>query len=167
MTRSGWVLSAVKLLNSAESWTGRIHIQKLVFLSRELLQLDPPFEFELYRFGPYSFELDETIRDLSVAGILDREYSHPGYGPSYKATSEADMEPEVIERLNTLSRAIAKDDASRLELIATCLWFEKRLGADADRIVEAVRRVKPRYSESDIRSRGIAGLADLRRTLDT
>ena len=44
--------SVVQMLNEAESWTGRMHIHKLLYFAQQLLGLDSEYEFVLYQRGP-------------------------------------------------------------------------------------------------------------------
>lgn len=46
-----WVAASINALNRAGSWTGRIHIHKLLFVLKSLGLADPPVRFELYQYG--------------------------------------------------------------------------------------------------------------------
>src|SRR3990170_4034222 len=58
----------VRLLNQSGSWTGRTHIQKLVYFAQQLLGIAPEYEFVLYQRGPYCFQLDSDVRPARAAG---------------------------------------------------------------------------------------------------
>jgi len=157
MTTSAWVLTAIDELQAAKSWTGRTHLHKLFYLAGELLGVEHPFQFELYRFGPYSFDLDAGVRDLGVCGLLSREFKHEGYGPSYKSVENwagvvgDDVSDEAHQRLSRLALLIGERPASDLELMATCLWVERNQGiTDPVEVVKAVRQIKPRYEAARI-----------------
>jgi hypothetical protein len=171
MTSSAWVLHAIGALNDANSWTGRIHIHKLLYLSGELAGVEHPFEFELYRFGPYSFELDADIRDLSVCDLVSVEYRHPGYGPSYSIAKdwrdsvEDSVSPEQRKRLADVACRLGPLDAADLELIATCCWFEESLESpDDESILAAVENIKPKYDRQRIQGQ-LQALRGLREQL--
>jgi len=161
-----WVAATVQALNDVGSWTGRMHIHKTLFLGQVLELADPPFEFELYQYGPYSFELDETIAVLDAFGYLTKSFPEPGYGPKYEVTQlgRTGIEPLADEKLRAIER-VGKEvggwKSPELELVATCLWVQHQEGlTNTEDIVERVRRLKPKYS-SDAVQRGLIGARDL------
>src|SRR5258706_15657637 len=85
-----WVAAAIRALRDRHSWTGRIHIHKLLFILRALGLAKPPFRFELYQYGPYSFGLDAVIADMDLDGTVSREYPKAGYGPKYQLSQEGE-----------------------------------------------------------------------------
>jgi len=44
--------SVVQMLSEAGSWTGRMHIHKLLYLAQELMGLDSEYEFVSISAGP-------------------------------------------------------------------------------------------------------------------
>jgi len=152
-----WVLAAVQALNHHGSWTGRIHIHKHLFITQVLELAQPPFDFVLYDYGPYSFGLDDEIVDLELFGCLERSYPKPGYGPRYEPTLRGleggrAIRPVDAKALGRVAAGLGDSKSQDLELIATCLWMERRERvARDDEIVQRVRRVKPKYDEPDIR----------------
>lgn len=171
MSQSAWALQAIEELRGVGSWTGRIHVHKLLYLGSRLLDIKTPFEFELYRFGPYSFDLDDTIRDLSVADLISREYRHPGYGPTYGAKKGWEklvpdpLDDAAIRQLHRLAKEIGSKQGGNLELIATCCWGEQDNNiSDDDEIIRRVRELKPKYNEETIR-KGLQEYRQLRQAL--
>jgi uncharacterized protein YwgA len=151
-----WVLGAADALIRHRSWTGRIHIQKHLFLTQLLQLARPPFDFVLYDYGPYSFELDEQIGCLEMFGLLERSYPQPGYGPRYTPTPPglvlaAQLPGPDRAALNRVGETLGDRNSQDLELIATCLWFEKREGlSDRKVVVARVKEAKPKYDEAAI-----------------
>lgn len=152
-----WIAAAVKSLQAAGSWTGRIHLHKHLFIAQVLNAAEIPFDFELHHYGPYSFELDSDIASMEAFGDLDKNYPQPGYGPSYELT---DLGKESLEDLTKTELQTAKKVAERiadfgsgdLELIATCLWVRlKERESDPRVIVPRVQEIKPKYPLSRIR----------------
>jgi len=154
-----WVAATVVALRTPEidSWTGRIHVHKVLFLVDVLGLAKPPFRFELHQYGPYSFDLDRDIAMMEAFGQLNVEYTKPGYGPRYQITKAGlSLDSELPQRdRDAISRVVdevGNKDSKQLELLATCLWVTKRENVkDDDRAIDAVRRIKPRYSDEDIR----------------
>jgi uncharacterized protein YwgA len=162
---AAWILAAAAALNRHASWTGRVHIHKHLFIAQVLALAEPPFEFSLYDYGPYSFELDQAIIDLELLGQLDRSYPQPGYGPRYEPTPQGlavartlgKKESEVVE---SVAAALGSRKSQDLELIATCLWVQHREHITDDAaVVQRVHQAKPKYNNPEIE----AGLSDARK----
>ncbi|MBU0638701.1 MAG: hypothetical protein KKB50_07545 [Planctomycetes bacterium] len=156
---ASWALAAAAALRRHGSWTGRIHIQKHLFITKVLGLAAPPFEFVLYDYGPYSFELDESIIDLELFGLLGRSYPLAGYGPQYEPTHEGLRACEKLDEhsrdaIERVAAQLGSRKSQDLELIATCLWMEREENlADRDEVVQQVAQLKPKYSEETIRER--------------
>src|SRR3972149_1475797 len=117
--RLGLAASMIHMLNEAGRWTGRMHIQKLVYLAQCLLGLPSGYDFVLYQRGPYSFELDADIRSLRSIGAVDIVRAPYPYGPTYQRSplgeSISKLSP-VEEQMNAglaeLSRVLGPRTAS-------------------------------------------------------
>jgi uncharacterized protein YwgA len=154
LTPEAWVATATEELRRANSWTGRIHLHKLLSTLQLTGLAQQPFEFQLYYYGPYSPDLDATIADMELMGCLDREYVKPGYGPRYKVTRSPGQHLSAPEKaaLCKGAQAFGERKTTELELIATCLWMEKRQGIkDENEIAQRVRKLKPKYTLDEIR----------------
>jgi uncharacterized protein YwgA len=129
-----------------------------------------PFEFELYHYGPYSFELDSVVAEMEVFGELDKHYKRPGYGPSYKTTTLGETSlTELTEKDLSVARLVSSKlagfDTSDLELIATCLYVEVIEREESDSaIAPRVKEIKPKYSDTQI-ERALAHARKLRAEL--
>jgi uncharacterized protein YwgA len=155
MNEKAWIAASVNKLNEVRSWTGRTHIHKHLFIA-QILELAPvPFHFELHHFGPYSFEADHVIAEMEAFGEVEKKYTNPRYGPRYFITDLASGEIGETESqaLSEVAEQLRDLDSSDLELIATCLWVEKREGEVIDQAVcERVKDIKPKYSSAQIQS---------------
>jgi|GEM_PF-3148695 len=151
-----WVAASAETLNEHGSWTGRIHMHKLLFVADVLELAKPPFEFVLYDYGPYSFDLDAEIIDAEMTGVVARSYPKSGYGPRYTPTLNGKEVARSLpnaqrDALRQVARCFGGRTSQDLELIATCLWMERREAVRADdEIVEHVRAAKPKYDEQTI-----------------
>lgn len=163
-----WVTTAVRELRAAGSWTGRIHIHKLLSTVELLKLANPPFEFALYHYGPYSHDLDSTIALMDAHGLLMHEYPEPGYGPKYGATDlAAGLPPDSTEAevLRKVAAAFGDRNSKELELLVTCMWVEKREGVKDDtELLARVRELKPKYKPDEINDH-IAKARELEKSL--
>lgn len=150
--RMGLASLAIRKLNEANSWTGRIHIQKLIYLAQELLGLGAHYEFVLYQRGPYSFELDDDVRSLRSVGAAEIILRPAPYGPTYVTTAVgnrlvnyAPVNEAMADRLGLLANVLGPRDGSELELLATTLYVMREGVTPNQRIVDRVRVLKPRF----------------------
>lgn len=159
MSRSAWILHAIDLLNKHDSWCGRIHIHKLLYLTHRLLHADLPFSFQLYRFGPYSFDLDNDLRALTSFGIVEQQLRSEAYGPTHRPMANwhsiselQEIPPAEKDKLAKMAELIGDSPSGELELVATCLWGEvdQLISGDDAKLVSWVQSVKPRYSKEKV-----------------
>ena len=60
---------------------GGTHIQKAAYLLQELLGVPSGFKFVLYKHGPFSFELRDSLNRLEAWGGIQTEEQPYPYGP--------------------------------------------------------------------------------------
>ncbi len=160
-----WVLAAAGELNRHGSWTGRIHIHKLLFITEVLQLAKPPFKFVRHEYGPYSFGLDEEFINLELSGCLDHSYPTPGYGPRYEPTPKgravaSKLPEQAANAVAEVAAQLGDRNSQKLELLATCLWVERREGITGEpEILSRVQELKPKYSEQEVQR----GLEDARK----
>ena len=154
--RHAWIAAATKALADNGSWTGRTHLHKHLFIAQALGLAEIPFNFELYHYGPYSFELDGVVAEMEAFGELEKQYRKPGYGPSYATTSFGDeavvnLDADEVGASREVAAKLARFHSADLELIATCLYVEIIEREDDDHvIVPRVKEIKPKYSVGQI-----------------
>ncbi|MCG3126487.1 MAG: hypothetical protein CHACPFDD_01323 [Phycisphaerae bacterium] len=153
---SPWILGAIHELNKSGSWTGRIHVQKHLFISQILGVARPPTEFVFYDWGPYSFDVDREMVDLELFGLVSRCYPKAGYGPKYELTALGVDRMGALDQSNRsaierVAHKLGSRPSQDLELIATCLWVKIREQiTDRDPIVKRVHELKPKYDSEQI-----------------
>ena len=86
-----------------EAIEGATRFQKLVFLAQEEQRFAEVFDFEAYKYGPYSTELASTVRGLEARGLVKTEMDTNAYGEErvvYRLTREgiARIREEMDER---------------------------------------------------------------------
>ena len=86
------VLELMDALHARRSWCGETHVQKCVYLLQEALRVPSQFEFVLYKYGPYSFDLHDLLGEMRADLLIDRETRPGPYGPRLKpSTSGANL----------------------------------------------------------------------------
>lgn len=115
-SRKEFVLELIARLGKIE---GRTRLQKIVFLGQMELGLPKFFEFDKYYYGPYSWELTETLEDLISTGQIIEEsesrgdcityiYSLPDFelaelGKTARYIPEEKI--EILKKLSEISRS--------------------------------------------------------------
>jgi uncharacterized protein YwgA len=148
--KSDLILYIVKKLNEVGSWTGNTHIQKILYLiqSKTGLKL---YDFVIYHYGPYSFDLRDDVDFLAINGRLEREVDEYGYHYRLPSDLKLSLPEEVKEKVDGIIETFGKAPTTLLELITTVDYVVKKSsGKDDGEIVEIVKRIKPHFSERAI-----------------
>ncbi|AIE84599.1 hypothetical protein [Fimbriimonas ginsengisoli] len=150
-TRHWYILEAVKDLRAAGSWAGKTHVIKTLALVN-LLE-ETPFDFVLYKHGPYSFDIDAELEQLrSYDGLVEERVG--GYGPRLKPGAGARFvvtqasPPKNAAELIKKAANFAKDrDVSGLEAVVTSAWIVVREDiCDATIVAQRLVELKPHIS---------------------
>ncbi len=150
--KADWVKAAFRCLHAKKSWCGRIHAHKLLAIGDLLGVIDQPFKFTLYQYGPYSFDLDSEIARLEAFGVLDVQFTKPGYGPRYTVVQDdCEGADKAFEGLERVAEKVGSWPSKKLELVSTCLWAAVKENMRGDEeIVNRVKALKPRYSKQEV-----------------
>jgi len=152
----GLLSSIVRKLNQADSWTGRMHIQKFVYFAQELLGLPLKYDFILYQRGPYSFDLDTEIRSLRSIGAVEITLRPAPYGPTYSSTGLGEIISRLSavdrgtdDKLTELAKVLGPKPAKDLELLATALYVIRERAQSDQGVVGRVLSLKPQFSKDE------------------
>lgn len=150
------LISLARRLRERGSWAGETHMQKAVYLVRELLEVPLDFTFILYKHGPFSFELRDELGTMQSDQLIAREAQPPPYGPRLTTTLRGEeLEkrfPRTMQkygpRLDWITNQLSNSRVIELERLATAMWVTRQLGEDASvqARAEAVNELKPHVS---------------------
>lgn len=157
----GLLLDLIKELRAAGSWTGKTHIIKTLYLATECAGIEAPFEFILYKHGPYSFDVEDALAAMQVYGYTAQEDLAPGYGRTFvegpKASAllrAAALPPSQKTKIRRICRAVGTKNVRELEGLATACWVKCREGiTETERIAERINALKPHIPLEEARSR--------------
>jgi len=79
--RAALVAQLVERLRAHESWAGETHVQKSTYVLQQLLGVPMGLPFQLYKFGPFSFELRDLLGQMRSLRQLEMELQPYPYGP--------------------------------------------------------------------------------------
>lgn len=143
---------------------GITRLEKLLFLASQetdvLKQVEDPFRFKAYDYGPYSKEVYEAVELLEEAGLLEEQRVLEGRAlDEMEELAAATEEREGIERRYVLTeegRAVARLLAQRSPEVSEKLATikDKYAGMPLGRLIRYVYQQYPPYAEkSKIRDR--------------
>jgi len=129
LQRAAVLLSLIEAMKEHDSWCGETNIQKACYFLQELTRVPLGFEFILYKYGPYSFELTDELTALHADSILTLIVRDPRYGPSYAPGKLADLVKarfprnveQFRERISFVAEKLGAKGVSDLERLATAL----------------------------------------------
>ena len=154
----GLIYTLGMALKNRQSWAGETHIQKTGYFLQELLHVPLECRFILYKHGPFSFDLRDTLTAMEALGLIGWEPRPAPYGPSIvpgpqsKFLGRLAQRPRIYsEQIDYVADRLAEKRVVELERLGTALYVT--LGSDAsaeDRVGEIVR-LKPHVSPDDAR----------------
>ena len=129
------------------SWAGAVHLQKGLYFLQEMRGVSLGYEFVVYRYGPFSFELKDELVQLRGEGILEWFLrSSPQYSPGLASTPfSKELRSELPnflakydDSLTFVAENIGPMKSKQLERVSTAFYFLTK-GAEGDK--EVARKV--------------------------
>lgn len=159
VVRRHLVVELVRNLNETGSWSGATHVQKCMFFLEHMLNVPAGYDFVIYYYGPFSFDLDRDLVLLQSRGWLTVK-REAGYGVHYRPGPRAprarpDVGDHAWRSLRSVAELFGGKGVKDLELMATTYYVYKGLDGRTRGEAEAVsvvRQLKPHLSEDAIRS---------------
>lgn len=149
---NGYLLAMLEEMEKAGSWCGETHLQKCIYLLACLEGVGVlPYEFIMYKHGPYSFDLHDTLGELQSALLIERTATPP-YGSRLNNTEIGTKYLQRLERqgkvdrepLRRIAGAFSSLTVSELERLATAAYVNHELpGRERGVRVDRLRTLKP------------------------
>jgi len=156
--RSALIATLVKEYRAANHFCGETHVQKSVYFMQELFKVPLGFEYLLYKYGPFSFELQGHLAAMRADDMLivrPHEYGST-FEPGEQVTYLEQHLPNTIRTYGDAVRFgvdhLARLGVKQLEALATALYFTVREENPAvDARAAMICEVKPHISIDDAR----------------
>jgi hypothetical protein len=153
------LLDLVVELRNHGSWAGETHVQKAAYLLQELLGLPTGFDFVLYKHGPFSFDLRDSLEQMEAGRLIELQEQPYPYGPKI---AEGPTAPRFRGSMHSsqafqqgiafISRELGSAGVAELERIATALFVSlDREVTPADRPQKLVQ-LKPHVQLQDAKA---------------
>jgi hypothetical protein len=150
------IMAVIESLRKHGSWTGKTHLQKALFLLSAAHPKYVPFQFVLYKHGPYSFDVEPELEEMkSYAAVVAEPV--PGYGVVLKPGSmagfparKAPLRPRILQAVDDICRFVNTKKVTELEPIATAAWIRVREKiSDPKMVAERLHALKPHIQVAD------------------
>jgi hypothetical protein len=151
--KHAFIIATVGALQDHEGWSGRTQLQKSLFLLKALTDVDVPFQYVLYKHGPYSFDLEEELVQVrSYAAV--RVNPIPAYGVTLELDKNADyvrrkapLNAVELQEIGRICAFAAPKNVTALERIATAVWVRRQEGiTEPYAVSQRVHVLKPHVS---------------------
>ena len=159
LEQSRLILAMIRALRKHESWCGETHLQKAIYFLQNLFNIDTGFNYILYIYGPFSFDLKEKLANMIIEGEISVEkVAEPYYGPTLSVGTKADKyanifeisDNNLIKRIKYIANKLGKSDVHELENLSTALYFRKKNPTyNKKQIAELINEVKPHIDLPD------------------
>lgn len=144
------VSALANALRKRGSWAGETHIQKAMYFLQQMLEVPTDFEFVLYKHGPFSFDLRETLTLMEAEDLIRWQPHQYPYGPSMQPGPDHEyldrhfggfVEP-YLPQIGFVADRLAARGVKELERLATALYVTHE-GGETSKRAERIHELKP------------------------
>ena len=111
------------------SWAGETHVQKATYFLQELLGVPTAFEFVLYKHGPFSFDLRESLNEMEAERLIELKEQRYPFGPKIaegqaapRLRASAPSAQNFEKQIAFISHELSNAGVAELERIAMALF---------------------------------------------
>jgi len=149
----------VALVRNAQTRLGKTQVQKLVYFAQDS-GIPLNYEYEIYHYGPYSFELSHDLGSLDSLGIVNVASEPSGYGFDISVgrfSEKFKLETKYQKRVDKVLEQFGLNSAAQLEVKATIHFVHSVIKSKIPavkvkaEVVQKVLALKPRYTEEFVR----------------
>lgn len=159
LQRSAIVATLVKECRARNAFCGETMVQKSVFFLQEMVKVPLAFDYQLYIYGPFSFDLQRHVSSMmadDMIAVRPLEYGstfEPGEQIAYLEKHSADTIATYREGVDFVVEHLAGRGVKQLERLATALYF--KVATEGDSVEERAARiceVKPHITAGEART---------------
>jgi uncharacterized protein YwgA len=153
------VAAIVALVQNTQTRLGKTQVQKLVYFVQDC-GVPLEYKYEIYHYGPYSFELAHDLGSLDSLGVLNVDSDRSGFGFDISAGKFADkfkLEPKYLKKVEKVIEQFGLNTPAQLEVKATIHFvhsvIKKRIssGRTKTEVIHKVRALKPRFTDDFVK----------------
>ena len=157
LARAAVLTRLIRALGEQGSWCGETHVQKAVYFLQDVVRVPLEFEFVLYKYGPYSFDLRDELTGLRADGIVRLDAKNV-VGSRIVPTSRSEyIEGKFSRTLQEHGHSVAfvagklgNKGVADLERYSTALYVIRRGPTQSvEKQIEDLTQYKPHISRGD------------------
>ena len=154
------VAAIVALTQGVQQKLGKTQIQKLVYFVQDA-GVPLEYKYEIYHYGPYSFQLSRDLSSLDALGVLNIESDPQGFGFDISVGKFAEkfkLSAKYQKRVEKVVHQFGFNNAAQLEVKATIHFVQNVLkkkssvGKVKSEVIQKVAALKPRFTKDFIKS---------------
>lgn len=154
LERVSLILHVIERLNKKSYRSGETSVQKLLYFIQEMLDIDFNYQYELYNYGPFSFNLNEDIDFMENAHVIYKEPDPSGFGFMLIPNKEIEFVQNVLKsksryegKIDQLLDEFSIMPAKNLALLATFIFvLENEKPKTEEEAIEIVKKIKPMHN---------------------
>jgi hypothetical protein len=154
------ILAMIESLARHGSRTGKTHVIKGLFLGHAASVISAPFDFFLYKHGPYSTDIESALEQMQSYRAIKVSPAHDGYGVILRLDAmanfvkkQARLSPETEQGVERICEFIRSKNVSDLERLATAAWIRRRERInESDAVAARLHKLKPHVSLNQARA---------------
>lgn len=131
LQKASLIVEMIDKMKERDGWAGETHLHKCLFFLQEMRGIPTDYEFQIYHYGPYSFNLSDEIVQLKGDKIIipyPRPYPYaPSLACSESSQTLREYFPKTLEKYAEDITFVAKHfgnlNATELSKLATAYYF--------------------------------------------
>lgn len=140
------------------SWAGETHLQKCVFFLQNIRSVPIGYEFQLYKYGPFSFDLRDDLVRLQAESMVELAPRSSSYGSSLAPSKTSLLLRKHFSRtlkkyqdeIDCVADYFGSLNANDLGRLATAYYFHLEDSSSSnEEIGKMVNSVKPYITVSE------------------
>jgi uncharacterized protein len=147
------MVELIKKVSQKKKQLGKTQFQKLVYFCQEK-GIPLGYKYEIYHYGPYSFQLSDDMSSLDSLGVLDVGTDSSGFGFHIEAgrfASKYELQKKYLPVLTEVVEKLGENSPAQLEVKGTLHFVSKVLknrGDISDKlVVSKVKELKPQIKD--------------------
>ncbi|HEX7774329.1 MAG TPA: hypothetical protein VF435_18025 [Pyrinomonadaceae bacterium] len=168
LRQSAILVSLVDHLQSHGSWCGETHVQKTTYFLQELLNVPLLFEFIIYKYGPFSFELKDMLVSMRADSLIELVPSYPGSTIVAGKLSDQIRKrfPDTLKtyepQIEFVTSHLGKKQVNELEALSTAFFIQKNNAPTTSaELIGLLQKIKP-HIKDELARRAIKEIQELK-----
>jgi uncharacterized protein YwgA len=168
LRQSAILVSLVDHSQSHGSWCGETHVQKTTYFLQELLNVPLLFDFIIYKYGPFSFELKDVLLSMRADSLIELVPSYPGSTIVAGKLSDQIRKrfPDTLKtfepQIEFVTSHLGKKQVNELEALSTAFFIQKNdAPTTSTELIVLLQKIKP-HIKDELARRAIKEIQELK-----